>query len=90
MAIAHKIFISFGLVTIPISMYTTTQDNSIHFNQLHKDDNSRIKYKRTCSNCSKEVKLKSLIKRYEYYKDHYVVVTDDDLISFLKKTNWKE
>ena len=79
MAIAHKTVISFGLVAIPISMYTATQDNDIHFNQLHKDDNSRIKYKKTCGHCGKEVTTKDLIKGYEYDKDHYVVVTDDEL-----------
>ena len=79
MAIAHKTVISFGLVAIPISMYTATQDNDIHFNQLHKEDNSRIKYKKTCAHCGEEVITKDLIKGYEYDKDHYVVVTDDDL-----------
>ena len=79
MAIAHKTVISFGLVAIPISMYTATQDNDIHFNQLHEEDNARIKYKKTCSHCGKEVIPKDLIKGYEYDKDHYVVVTDDDL-----------
>jgi len=79
MAIAHKTVISFGLVAIPISMYTATQDNDIHFNQLHKEDNSRIKYKKSCSNCGKEITTKDIIKGYEYDKDHYVVVTDDDL-----------
>ncbi|WP_291635885.1 Ku protein [Clostridium sp.] len=79
MSIAHKTVISFGLVAIPISMYTATQDNDIHFNQLHKEDNSRIKYKKTCAHCGKEVITKDLIKGYEYDKDHYVVVTDDDL-----------
>jgi DNA end-binding protein Ku len=79
MAVAHKTVISFGLVAIPISMYTATQDNDIHFNQLHGEDNARIKYKKTCSHCGKEVVTKDLIKGYEYDKGHYVVVTDDDL-----------
>ena len=79
MAIAHKTVISFGLVAIPMSMYTAIQDNDIHFNQLHEQDNARIKYKKTCSHCGKEVVTKDLIKGYEYDKDHYVVVTDDDL-----------
>ncbi|HEY8889354.1 MAG TPA: Ku protein [Clostridium sp.] len=79
MAVAHKTVISFGLVAIPISMYTATQDNDIHFNQLHKEDNSRIKYKKSCSHCGKEITTKDIIKGYEYDKDHYVVVTDDDL-----------
>ncbi|MBU3126724.1 non-homologous end joining protein Ku [Clostridium tagluense] len=79
MAVAHKTVISFGLVAIPISMYTATQDNDIHFNQLHKEDNSRIKYKKTCAHCGKEIITKDIIKGYEYDKEHYVVVTDDDL-----------
>jgi len=79
MAVAHKTIISFGLVAIPISMYTATQDNDIHFNQLHKEDNSRIKYRKSCSHCGKEITTKDIIKGYEYDKDHYVVVTDDDL-----------
>ena len=79
MAVAHKTVISFGLVAIPISMYTATQDNDIHFNQLHKEDNSRIKYRKSCSHCGKEITTKDIIKGFEYDKDHYVVVTDDDL-----------
>lgn len=79
MAVAHKSVISFGLVAIPISMYTAIQDNDIHFNQLHDDDKERIKYKKTCSHCGKEVTSKDIIKGYQYDTDHYVVVTEDDL-----------
>ena len=38
MAVTRKSVLCFGLVVIPIAMYTATQDNDIHFNQLHKDD----------------------------------------------------
>ncbi|MFL0247039.1 Ku protein [Candidatus Clostridium stratigraminis] len=79
MAVAHKSVISFGLVAIPISMYTAVQDNDIHFNQLHKEDDSRIKYKKTCSHCGEELSSKDIIKGYEYDEDHYVVVTEEDL-----------
>ena len=78
MAIAHKSVISFGLVSIPIGMYTATQDNDIHFNQLHKDDDSRIRYKKTCAHCGKELASSDIVKGYEYDKDHYVVVTDEE------------
>jgi len=47
MAVSHRTVISFGLVAIPIALYTATQDNDIHFNQLHKEDHSRIRYKKT-------------------------------------------
>lgn len=79
MAVAHRSVISFGLVAIPISMYTAVQDNDIHFNQLHEDDKERIKYKKVCSHCGKEVSSKDIIKGYQYDPDHYVIVTDDDL-----------
>lgn len=79
MAVAHKSVISFGLVAIPISLYTATQDNDIRFNQLHKEDKERIRYKKVCGHCGKEVKQDDIIKGYQYDKDHYVIVTEDDL-----------
>lgn len=79
MPVAHKSVISFGLVAIPISMYTATQDNDIHFNQLHNEDQSRIKYKKTCAHCGREITSNDIVKGFEYDKDHYVVVTDDEL-----------
>lgn len=79
MPAAHHTVISFGLVAIPISMYTATQDNDIHFNQLHKEDQSRVRYKKTCAHCGKELKSEDIIKGYEYDKDQYVVVTDEEI-----------
>ena len=79
MAVAHKGAISFGLVYIPIALYTATQDNDVHFNQLHKEDNSRIRYKKICAHCGKEVSGEDIIKGFEYDKDKYVVITDSDL-----------
>jgi len=79
MAVSHRTVISFGLVAIPISMYTATQDNDIHFNQLHKEDQSRIRYKKTCAHCGKELKSEDIVKGYEYDKDRYIVVTDEEI-----------
>lgn len=79
MAVAHKTVISFGLVAIPVAMYTATQDNDIHFNQLHNEDNSRIQYKKVCAHCGKELNTADIVKGYQYDRDHYVVVTDEDL-----------
>ena len=79
MAVANKTVISFGLVAIPVAMYTAVQDNDIHFNQLHKEDESRIRYKKVCAHCEKEVKQEDIIKGYQYDKDHYVTVTDEEL-----------
>ncbi len=79
MPVAYHSVISFGLVAIPVSLYTSTQDNDIHFNQLHKEDQSRVRYKKTCAYCGKELKSEDIIKGYEYDKDHYVVVTEDEI-----------
>jgi DNA end-binding protein Ku len=79
MAAAHKTVLSFGLVAIPISLYIATQDNDIHFNQLHKEDSSRIRYKKTCAHCGKEIGPGDIVKGYQYDADKYVVVTDEEL-----------
>lgn len=77
--IARKSVITFGMVAIPIAMYTATQDNDIHFNQLHKEDNSRIRYKKACAHCGKEITAEDIVKGFEYDEGKYVVITDDDI-----------
>ncbi len=77
--VSRKTVITFGMVAIPIAMFTATQDNDIHFNQLHKEDNSRIRYKKTCAHCGKEVSTNDIVKGYEYDKDKYVVITDEEI-----------
>ncbi len=79
MAVAHKGSISMGMVLIPVGLYKTTVDNDIHFNQLEKESKARIKYKKYCSHCGREVKAEDIIRGYEYEKDKYVVMTDDEL-----------
>jgi DNA end-binding protein Ku len=71
--------ISFGLVTIPIRVHTAVEEKSFKFNQLHSTDQGRIKYKRTCSIDGEEVSFDEIVKGYEYEKDHYVVLTDEDI-----------
>lgn len=78
MAVSHRGAISFGMVHIPVGLYTATQDNDIHFNQLCKEDGSRIKYKKVCANCGKEVTAEGIIKGFEYEPGKYVTMTDDD------------
>lgn len=78
MAVSHRGAISFGLVHIPVGLYTATQDHDIHFNQLCKEDGSRVKYKKVCANCGKEVGADDIVKGFEYEKGKYVLLTDDD------------
>jgi DNA end-binding protein Ku len=73
--------ISFGLVTIPVKVYGATEEKTLKFNQVHEPDGGRIKYKRVCSVDGEEVQYSEIVKGYEYEKDHYVIVTDEELES---------
>jgi len=81
MAVAHKSAISVGLLYIPVGLYKTTKDISISFNQLCKGKNSfeRVKYKKYCPSCNKEVGSEDIIKGYEFEKDRYVTISNDEL-----------
>ncbi len=79
MAVAHKSAISVGLLYIPVGLYKTTRDISISFNQLCKTTHERVKYKKFCASCDKEIKNDEIIKGYEYEDGHYVTFTSDEL-----------
>jgi DNA end-binding protein Ku len=79
---AHAIWsgaINFGLVTIPVKLFTAVRTNDLRFNFLHKKDNGRIFNERHCSVCDEKVEYADLVRGYEYEKGHYVTLTDDDL-----------
>jgi len=71
--------ISFGLVTIPVAVYPATEEKSLRFHQLHAKDGGRIRYRRVCSVCEQEVPHEEIVKGYEYEKDRYVTLTDEEL-----------
>jgi DNA end-binding protein Ku len=71
--------VTFGLVNIPVRLYSAVQEKSLKFNMLHGEDGGRIKNQRVCSICGKEVTWDDIVKGYEYSKDHYVQFTDDEL-----------
>ena len=70
--------ISFGLVTIPVAVYPATEEKTLRFNQLHDEDMGRVRNKRVCEKCGQEITFEHIVKGYEYEKDHYAVMTDDD------------
>src|SRR5207244_6538118 len=70
--------ISFGLVSIPVRLYPATEEKTLRFNQLHDEDHGRIKYQRVCAVDGEEVTFEHIVKGYEYEKDKYVVLTDED------------
>lgn len=71
--------ISFGLVTIPVRVYTATEEKSVRFHQVHSADGGRIRYKRVCERCGEEVPAEEIASAYEQEKDRYVVMSDDEL-----------
>ncbi|HVV69743.1 MAG TPA: Ku protein [Gammaproteobacteria bacterium] len=68
----------FGLVNIPIKLYSASEEKSLSFNLLHKKDNSPIRYARICKLEDKEVPYEDIVKGYEYEKGEYVILTDKD------------
>ncbi|MBM4438987.1 MAG: Ku protein [Candidatus Rokubacteria bacterium] len=71
--------ISFGLVSIPVKMYTAASPAGVSFNQLHGTCGSRIKQQTFCPVCNETVDRKDLVKGYEVAKDRYVRVADEEL-----------
>lgn len=73
--------LSFGLINIPINLYTASVDRELKFTLLHKKDNSQIRYAKICKEEEKEVDYKEIVKAYEISKGEYVVLTDEDFES---------
>jgi DNA end-binding protein Ku len=80
--------ISFGLVNIPVALYSgIKRDEDIHFNLLRKSDHSRVRNKRVAEADDKDVAWEDIVKGYEYQKGKYVVLTEEELDSVeLKST----
>jgi len=76
---AQKTVLSFGLVAIPVALHTAVQENDVGFHQLHGADQRRIRYKKVCEGCGKEIRQSDIVKGYEFEKDRHVVVTDEEL-----------
>jgi len=71
--------ISFGLVSIPVRMYTATSSGTVSFNLLHARCGSRIRQQTFCPTCNAVVERADLVRGYEFARDQYVRVSDDEL-----------
>jgi DNA end-binding protein Ku len=78
--------ISFGLVNIPIKLHTATENKDIKLRQIHKECHTPISYQKVCPGCDKEVANEDIVKAYEYAKNKFVVLDDEELEK-LKKEN---
>ncbi len=81
--------ISFGLVNIPIKLHTATENRDIKLRQLHKECNSPINYRKVCPVCEKEINNEEIVKAYEYSKNKFVVLDDEELENLRKENEDK-
>jgi len=79
--------LAFGLVNIPIELYSATRDHRPRFRLLHAKDEAPVRYERVCQTEGKPVGWDELVKGYEYEKGQFVVITKDDFkTAALEKT----
>lgn len=71
--------IAFGLVNVPVKVYSATEDHDLKFHQVHAKDNGRIRYKRVCEVCGEVVEYRDIAKAYESDDGQTVVITDEDI-----------
>ncbi|WP_047980929.1 non-homologous end joining protein Ku [Ornithinibacillus contaminans] len=77
--------ISFGLVNIPVKMHAATENKDVSLRQLHKECKSPIKYEKVCPVCEKEVGNDDIVKAYEYAKNKFVILDEEDLAELKKE-----
>src|SRR5215211_2374547 len=70
--------ISFGLVNVPVRMYSAIEEKDLHFNFLHEKDGSRIGYEKVCKKEGKPVPDDEIVKAFEFEKGEYVYMSDED------------
>ncbi|KRE29026.1 Ku protein [Mycobacterium sp. Soil538] len=71
--------IAFGLVNVPVKVYSATQDHDIKFHQVHAKDNGRIRYKRVCELDGEEVEYRDIARAYDSDDGQTVIISDDDI-----------
>src|SRR4051812_14530132 len=74
--------ISFGLVNVPVKVYSAVHHQSIQFHQLEENSGARVRNKRVSEKTGKEVPYEKIVKGYEFGKGKYVTVTQDELEEF--------
>ena len=81
--------ISFGLVNIPVKLHAATENKDVKLRQLHKECHTPISYKKVCEGCQAEVKDEDIVKAYEYTKNKFVVLDEEDLENLRKENEDK-
>lgn len=81
-----KGYLTFGLLSLPVKLYSAARSDTVSFNQLHKDDHSRVKQVLYCQVEDKPIQRSEIVKGYEYEKDRYVVIDEEDIKKVAPKT----
>src|ERR1700733_7722066 len=72
-------FLSFGLVNVPVGLYSATSDQTVHFNQLHKGTSNRVRYKKVDEVTGEELSSADIVNGFPVGGGEYVVVTREEL-----------
>ncbi|MGH9509988.1 MAG: Ku protein [Terriglobales bacterium] len=78
--------LTFGLVSLPVRLYSAARSETVGFNQLHKEDNSRVKQVLYCQLEDKPIERTEIVKGFEYEKGRYVVIEDEEVKKVAPKT----
>jgi DNA end-binding protein Ku len=78
-ATVWKGYITFGLISVPVRLFTAARGERVGFNQLHRECNTRIRQQLFCPTCNRTVERSEIIKGYEYSKDQYVLVEEKEI-----------
>jgi DNA end-binding protein Ku len=71
--------VSFGLVTVPVKVYSATESHTIHFREVHEKDGSKVEHRRICPKDGKQVDYDDIVKGFEIRKGEWVELTDDEI-----------
>jgi DNA end-binding protein Ku len=71
--------IAFGLVTVPVKVFSATESKTVHFHEVHEADGSRIEHRRICSKDDQEIDYDHIVKGFEVRKGEWVELTDDEI-----------
>ena len=71
--------IAFGLVTVPVKVYTATESKSVHFREVHAKDGGKIEHRRICPKEEREVDYKDIVRGFEVDPGKYVVLDKDEV-----------
>jgi DNA end-binding protein Ku len=71
--------ITFGLVNVPVKLYSATESKTVHFNEVHARDGAKIEHRRICPRQEREVDFKDIVRGFEVEPDKYVVLDKDEI-----------